>query len=105
MTNESLSTEGQKAVRLFREQLQAMTTVRNYRGITPGFNLWKDGTITLFKRYLPKSAHYTRFLNTPFGSSRPLSFSGRGNPSPQRLERYYSEGCDAAEQCIRGAIQ
>lgn len=87
-----LSSEGQRAIGLFREQLEAVPTIRSFRGITPEFSRWKDSTTGLFTKYLPDSTCYNRFCIIQFGSAQ---------AAPER----YLRGCDLAEQCIRAAIQ
>jgi hypothetical protein len=87
-----LSSEGQRALELFKEQLAAMPTVRSFRGVTPEFSRWKDSTAGLFIKYLPDSTSYNRFCIIQFGSAQ---------ATPER----YLRGCDLAEQCIRAAIE
>lgn len=87
-----LSSEGQRALDLFKEQLAAVATMRTFRGVTPEFNRWKDSTAGLFIKYLPDSAFYNRFCIIQFGSA-------------QAAQDRYLRGCDLAEQCIRAAIQ
>src|SRR5271169_2676406 len=87
-----LSSEGQQALELFKEQLGALPTLRNFRGITPEFSWWKAATTALFLKYLPASSYYNRFCIVQFGSA-------------QGAQDRYLRGCDLAEQCIKGAIQ
>ena len=87
-----LSSEGQRALELFKEQLDAVPTIRNFRSVTPEFSRWKDSTAGLFIKYLPESSCYNRFCIIQFGSE---------HAPPER----YLRGCDLAEQCIRAAIQ
>jgi hypothetical protein len=87
-----LSSEGQRVVELFKEQLDAVPTIRSFRGVTPEFNRWKDSTAGLFRKYLPDSSCYNRFCIIQFRSA---------NAAQERFLR----GCDLAEQCIRAAIQ
>jgi hypothetical protein len=87
-----LSSEGQRAIELFKEQLDAVPTMRNFRGITPEFSRWKDSTTGLFIKYLPDSSCYNRFCIIQFGSAH-------------SAQERYLRGCDLAEQCIRAAIQ
>ena len=103
--SEKLSPNGQRAVELFKEQLAALAILRSLPGITLELTKWKDSTRVLFTKYLPSSPRFNRFCNIRFGVVRRRSFSGRGNPSPQRLQHHYQQGCDEAEQCIRGAIE
>jgi hypothetical protein len=103
--SEKLSPNGQRAVELFKEQLTALGSVRYLHGITPEFAKWKDSTNALFMKYLPTSPRFIRFSRIQFGLSRRRSFSGRGNPPPQTMQAYYERGCDAAEHCLRGAIE
>jgi hypothetical protein len=103
--SETLSTNGQRAVEFFKEQLAALAALRNLPGITPELAKWKDSTRVLFTKYLPTSPRFNRFCNIQFGVARRRSFSGRGNLSPQTMQHHYQEGCDAAERCIRGAIE
>ena len=103
--SEKLSPNGQRAIEHFKEQLTALGTVRYLHGITPEFTKWKDSTNAVFMKYLPTSPHFLRFSKIQFGIARRRSFSGRGNPSPQTIQSYYQRGCDAAEQCLRGAIE
>jgi hypothetical protein len=87
-----LSSEGQRALELFKTQLDVMPTIRNFRGVTPEFAQWKDATTQLFLKYLPDSSCYNRFSIIQFGAA---------HSAPDR----YLRGCDLAEQCIRAAIQ
>jgi hypothetical protein len=103
--SEKLSPNGQRAVELFKAQLSALGSVRYLHGITPEFTKWKDSTNALFMKYLPTSPHFIRFSNIRFGAARRRSFSGRGGPSPQTMQAYYERGCDAAEYCLKGAIE
>lgn len=89
---EKLSAEGQRAVELFKEQLEAIATIRGFRGVTPEFSRWKEATAGLFLKYLPESSCYNRFSIIQFGP-------------PQGAPERYLRGCDLAEQCIRAAIQ
>ena len=103
--SEKLSPNGQRAVELFNEQLAALGTVRYLHGITPEFSRWKDSTKALFMKYLPQSPHHFRFRNIEFGMAQRRRLSEGGNPSADELQQHYQHGCDAAEQCIRGAIK
>lgn len=103
--SEKLSPNGKRAVELFKQQLAALGSVRHLHGITPEFAKWKDSTNALFMKYLPTSPHFIRFSNIRFGAARRRSFSGRGGASPQTMQVYYERGCNAAEHCLKGAIE
>jgi hypothetical protein len=92
MSDFQLSSEGQRAIELFRGQLDAVPTMRNFGGITPEFSRWKDLTAGLFLKYLPESSCYNRFCIIQFGSA-------------SAAKERYLRGCDLAEQCILAAIQ
>jgi len=98
-----LSPNGQRAIHLFEEQLAALGVVRNLLGTE--FAKWKESTRALFMEYLPTSPRFIRFSKIQFGVARTRNFSVRWRPSPQTMQQYYQLGCDAAEQCIRGAIE
>jgi hypothetical protein len=87
-----LSSEGQRALELFKQQLKAVPMMRNFRGITPEFSRWKDSTTGLFRKYLPDSSCYNRFCIIQFGTEH-------------GAQERYLRGCDLAEQCIQAAIQ
>ena len=87
-----LSMEGQRALELFKQQLDAMPRIRDFRGATPEFGQWKDATTRLFVKYLPDSSCSNRFSIIQFGTAQ---------APPER----YLRGCDLAEQCIRAAIK
>jgi hypothetical protein len=87
-----LSSEGQRALELFKDQLDAVRMIRSFRGITPEFSRWKDSTTALFIKYLPDSSCYNRFSIIQFGSEH-------------AAQERYLRGCDLAEQCIQAAIQ
>jgi hypothetical protein len=91
-SSSNLSAEGQRALALFKEQLDALPAIKNFRSVTPEFTRWKEATTRLFLKYLPDSSCYNRFSIIQFGAT---------HSAPDR----YLRGCDLAEQCIKTAIQ
>jgi hypothetical protein len=90
-----------KAIRLLKEQLKELESIRGLRAgaSAPEFSAWRDTTTSLLKRFLaPDSPHLETFTSTHF-----LTLSMY--PKPGEDQRSFSDGCKTAEAMLRAVIK
>jgi hypothetical protein len=100
-----LSAIGRKAITLFKQQLERLTSLRSGDAGNPEFVSWRDATKTLFRKFLPDSTHLERYEKITFRrlpSRRGLS--SRYNQPPGYDKSLFQRGCNLTEQCMLGAI-
>ncbi|HEV2401603.1 MAG TPA: hypothetical protein VGS27_31995 [Candidatus Sulfotelmatobacter sp.] len=101
----------QKAIRILKQRLEELHTIRGLDAMDPAFTAWQDSTREALERFLgPESRHAITFKNTSFltlgiladalnGVARPPGFV-----SPED-EWEFEKGCAQAEATLKAALK
>jgi hypothetical protein len=104
-----LESDDQKAIRLLKEQLKELETIRGLNSKDPQFKAWRAQTRSYLERFLPLSSPYLSTFPLHFHRKAPSTDAPWGSPKATRLrqldQEHFLSSCKMAEATIKAVLK